>query len=422
MTGPRFLILDTPGTHLGLNGGFLEVRERSADARATGGFSYRLLHPRELSVRAVVVIGESWSVTGAALRALAAVGVPLFCLSASGRLVSVVAPAAPLAGGPLKIAQVAAALDGERRLEVARAVLAAKLASQVRHAAEVSAAFDLPALDIGKMDQAVLSARDVPTLRLIEAHASSRYFYLYASALAKMGITWSGRGGANDHGNANAVDPVNAALNLAFSVIEGLTRSAVLATGLMPEVGYLHETRDGKEALVYDLMESARWAGEAAVLSWVAGRVRAKGPRWSRGVGVVGERFTFRLTPAAVRRLFEELSLVLARRLDAVSGDGTGGRYVASTADVQARRLARWLKRDRGGGLDLRMNVRGGERSGYLSPRDVERLLKLGPADRRALGLRANTIHYLRKRAATGAPVRVYPQVLRKLSSPDQGS
>jgi CRISP-associated protein Cas1 len=56
--------------------------------------------------------------------------------------------------------------------------------------------------------------------------------------------------------NRHAADPVNAMLNYAYAVLESQVRIAADSQGLDLTIAYLHTTRPGRVALVYDLMES----------------------------------------------------------------------------------------------------------------------------------------------------------------------
>jgi len=67
----------------------------------------------------------------------------------------------------------------------------------------------------------------------------------------------------------NASDPVNAALNYGYGVLEGECRRAINTVGLEPSVGFLHEFvgYQTKQSLVYDLQEPFRWIADVAVMN-----------------------------------------------------------------------------------------------------------------------------------------------------------
>lgn len=69
--------------------------------------------------------------------------------------------------------------------------------------------------------------------------------------------------------NRHATHPVNAMLNYAYRMLESQVRIAAVATGLDPTIGFLHANREGRVALVYDLMEPLRPKVDRAVLRLV---------------------------------------------------------------------------------------------------------------------------------------------------------
>jgi len=71
------------------------------------------------------------------------------------------------------------------------------------------------------------------------------------------------------YNNRHASHPVNAMLNYAYAVLESQVRIATVSEGLDPNVGYLHVSRPGRVALVYDLMEPLRPQVDSLVLYFV---------------------------------------------------------------------------------------------------------------------------------------------------------
>jgi CRISPR-associated endonuclease Cas1 len=72
-------------------------------------------------------------------------------------------------------------------------------------------------------------------------------------------------------GNArHAVDPLNAVLNYAYGCLEGQARRALAAEGFDVACGILHTDRDGRDSLVYDLMECARGTVDGLALDFLA--------------------------------------------------------------------------------------------------------------------------------------------------------
>jgi CRISPR-associated endonuclease Cas1 len=69
--------------------------------------------------------------------------------------------------------------------------------------------------------------------------------------------------------NRHATHPVNAMLNYAYAVLESQVRIATVAHGLDRTIGYLHTSRPGRAALVYDLMEPLHPRVDGLVLDFL---------------------------------------------------------------------------------------------------------------------------------------------------------
>jgi CRISP-associated protein Cas1 len=69
----------------------------------------------------------------------------------------------------------------------------------------------------------------------------------------------------------HAADPVNAILNYAYACLESQCRLALNTIGFDISCGILHADKDGRDSLVYDVMEVARSAVDALVLDFLKG-------------------------------------------------------------------------------------------------------------------------------------------------------
>jgi CRISPR/Cas system-associated endonuclease Cas1 len=63
-----------------------------------------------------------------------------------------------------------------------------------------------------------------------------------------------------------AVDPLNAALNYAYGLLEGQCRQALSTLGFDDACGFLHLDKAHRDSLVYDLMECERGTVDGLVL------------------------------------------------------------------------------------------------------------------------------------------------------------
>jgi hypothetical protein len=65
------------------------------------------------------------------------------------------------------------------------------------------------------------------------------------------------------------VDPLNAALNYAYALLEGQCRQALTRLGFDVACGFLHADKPGRDSLVYDLMECERGTVDGLVLDFL---------------------------------------------------------------------------------------------------------------------------------------------------------
>lgn len=221
----------------------------------------------------VVVYGNPLVET-AVWRALANAGVPAVLLPSRG-------PEGPavLAGGlatqlPLRRLQHRRAADPGAALALARWVLGHKLAGydlpvvalRERHGADPGhcAAF------LERRDQALaalpgVASRD--TAMGLEGQVAHAWFGLLAQSLAP---AWNFTG----RNRRPPRDPVNALLSLGYTLIGAEVHQGVMAAGLDPSLGFLHQPAAGRESMVLDLTEVFR----AGVDRFVLDHIDPKGP------------------------------------------------------------------------------------------------------------------------------------------------
>jgi CRISP-associated protein Cas1 len=176
----------------------------------------------------------------------------------------------------------------------------------------VETLLSLPAYDhasaireINAIAVALDGSRNINELRMFEARAAGIYFGMWSG----LELNWKGsnRGhvppGWNSIGprrsditvrNRYATHPINAMLNYAYMMLETQVHSATIEHGLDPTVGFIHVSRPGRRALIYDLMEPLRPLVDRVILRFA-----------------LSQRFTakdFLLSPTGVCRLHPKLA------------------------------------------------------------------------------------------------------------------
>ena len=233
--GGRVLHLTTPGSRASLRRGRIEVRARDEEPRTV---------PLEQAVG--LVIHGNADVSSALLREMLARGYPIVWCSWSGRVLGWAASA----DGPNGEARPRQhGLPNDVRLGVATAIVAAKIGNQRRllrrHELEGRG-------QLADLRRAAAVCSSTGELFGVEGRAAARYFAVLGGALRP---AWATIG---ERCARPAPDPVNAALNVAYSLLLADVVRAVAACGLDPAGGVLHSAGRNKPALALDLMEELR--------------------------------------------------------------------------------------------------------------------------------------------------------------------
>ncbi|HOL64226.1 MAG TPA: type I-C CRISPR-associated endonuclease Cas1c [Accumulibacter sp.] len=175
----------------------------------------------------------------------------------------------------LRQAQHRLASDAAFALNVARNCIAGKLRNGrqvlLRGAREAKNADDAAVLERGAADlaaavRALPAAADPDTLRGVEGEAARQYFAALNALIRPASREHFRMDGRN---RRPPRDRINALLSFVYSLLMNDCRSAVEASGLDPQIGFLHAVRPGRASLALDLMEEFRAFADRLVLSLV---------------------------------------------------------------------------------------------------------------------------------------------------------
>jgi CRISPR-associated protein Cas1 len=176
--------------------------------------------------------------------------------------------------------------------------------------------------------------RSVSEARAAESIVTEAYWTVFRDELKKRwpDARFKVRGHPSHGYKMKAVEPVNAALNYAYSILEAKARTNIARVGLSPHFGFLHSTLPGKEPLVYDLQEYERTAMDRTVLEAVSDReVQEEG--FLRTAD-----WTSRLTRSASRKVIEAVTSGFNRKARNGSVDG---RFYREVVNVRTQVLMR---------------------------------------------------------------------------------
>ena len=388
------VILSVDGARLVVKNGFLEPDSTQ---------NREEFQPRKMPYDSVVIDGQTGTISLTAIKWLMRHNIPLFILDYNGTLLSSTLPREPV-NGPLKIAQIDAYRNREKRFYIAKKLVEAK-AQRTQDvmkwlAARYGELSSQVQADLTNELQRVELCRSLPRLLSIEGRIADIYWrYLQQVLPSKFGFASR----MHETHQMNASDPVNVLLNYGYAVLESQCRKALNSVGLESTIGFLHEARQTKYPLVYDLQEPYRWLVDATVVSCL------ESGRFDKNGFYRMDNYVLRLRPEAVRKLVDFL------RIKFNSPVRYKGRLYGwdTVIRMKAQELANHI-------LGKRVELDFGEPKQILDRTDSEairsRILSLTTAEARKRGIEKNTLWHLQQRAREHKTFKIYGKVERKLS------
>jgi CRISPR-associated endonuclease Cas1 len=290
-----------------------------------------IVHRATGRLRRLVVLGHTGSISLDAIRWLAEVGAGFLQIDADGRVLASFGPQGTDRPG-LRRAQ-ARAIDTPLGVDIARRLIAEKVAAQAQTLAAVPSA-EVTEASLATIRDAVARLHVAATrddVRIAEAQAAAAYW----SALADVSVQFARRDADRipahwttlglrssplTGSSRLAANPIDAILNYGYAVLEGEASIAARVVGLDPGLGVLHADQPNRDSLAADLMEPIRPLVDRAVFDLVARRTFSAADFHETGQGVC------RLMPRVAREL----------------GESSGGwtRPVGRVAEDVARLLA----------------------------------------------------------------------------------
>lgn len=197
------------------------------------------------TVEQVVLMGNP-QVTGDALVYALELGMPVHYLTSFGKYLGSALPGHSR-NGQLRLAQYQVYGDAERRLQLVKAIVTAKIQNQravlYRHNERENL--------LKQRRNQVKTQTTIDQVRGIEGIAAREYFACWSKMLNS---EWGFQGRTR----RPPTDPANSLLSFAYGLLRVQVTAAAHLAGLDPYIGYLHEVSRGQPAMVLDLMEEFR--------------------------------------------------------------------------------------------------------------------------------------------------------------------
>jgi len=273
---PGVLVADGYGLSVSVTAGHLVISDGIGEHRRV-----RRLPRSERTVRRIVVLGKSGSITLDAFRWCNDVGSAV--VAVDPEMATLLTYNAPTTheDARLRRAQALAPFDGTG-VAVAKTLLDTKLTAQADVARRHLDRADIAEV-IDRHREALRNADNIAALLQVEANAAALYFGVWTGVTATFvtsdrakvpdeWLTFDHRTSAlANHGSPrSATNPVNALLNYCYRLAEIEATLACHTLGLDPALGVLHVDKAYRASLALDVIETVRPAVDAYVLDLIA--------------------------------------------------------------------------------------------------------------------------------------------------------
>ncbi len=254
--------------------------------------------PRSCPYDSIVIQRGSGYITFGAINWMKVHGISLVILDWRGNILSQILPEEPISN-ELKVGQVQAFLDRNKRLTISRVLVETKIRRQNGFLLALSKNYSIIVPKI----TAPRVANSFDFIRNHEARYATDYFKQFGIACEEIGYAFKGRNATKS--NMNASDLPNAFLNYAYSILQMYVRRATNSIGLDNTIPFLHELRRNR-GLVYDLMELWRTNCDYSVIQTLEILKRYKRTHY------ISEGYEVILNEEPVKILLERLKLNLS--------------------------------------------------------------------------------------------------------------
>ncbi|HYW01584.1 MAG TPA: CRISPR-associated endonuclease Cas1 [Candidatus Acidoferrum sp.] len=360
--------------------------------------------PRNAPFDSVIVDGHSGSLSLDAIKWLARHNIAMFVLDFNGKILTSMLPREPV-NGALKLAQLATYNNPQKRMLISKRLIAAK-AQRTLDVLEwldsrydrIDSVTDSIRLKMKRIDE----SESLPRLMQVEGDIADRYWDQLMKILPKK-FGFVSR--MHESHQMNSADQVNTLVNYCYSILESQVRKALNSVGLEATIGFLHEARQTKYSLCYDVMEPYRFLADTTVIECL------EHDRFGRKDFYRLDNYVLRLKPEAVKKLLDALRIKFnspVRYRNKLYGWDVIMR-------LKAQELAAFI-------LNKRTTISFEEPRPVLQRDDSETLreaiLSMSASEARRRGIRGNTLWYAQRRAKSREQFKIYTNLKSRICEP----
>jgi CRISPR-associated protein Cas1 len=363
----------------------------------------------QLDFDSILIDGNYGSISWEAIRFLSIHDIPVSILRWDGSLQSSISPAAPVSSSRLHIQQFSTYQDGKKRLEVSNALIKAKVEKSLEFLTKVAEYYDV--IDINRIRQEfsneykIAKLTSIENVMLYEAAIAEIYWKNISKIYAKLypEFLFQKRGNKSHDHNKNASDPLNAMHNIGYYILLAEVKKNIVATGLEPGIGLMHEiTPGGRASLAWDLIEIYRWIVDLSILQVLQEK------QISKKDFITTEHFHVRCRESVIKKLVERIRINFNKR---VMYKGKNHTFEGILLD-NTRLLCSYVM-NKTSKLEFTVPSMDLCREDNLGIRN--KILNINPEERKRLGINKSTLWYQQKYIKEGKKIKVYDKVMNKI-------
>jgi CRISP-associated protein Cas1 len=295
------LLLDGYGISLKVNDGKLIIKNGIPLTEDREEEIY-CLQPNQKKVTSILIYGQTGYVSLEAFKWISLQNIQLNILNWDGSLLSSVNQEKE-GNGKRKIAQYKTYIDEKRRFSIAQSLIKAKLDNSIK----VLESLPYPNIEphvLSTHFEVINKAKDINELMGIEGDAARIYWKEFVKSIPKK---W----GFIDRSGKEASDYTNTMLNYGYALLEAECLRVINTVGLDPCIGFLHEMRNEKRSLAYDLQEIFR--GEIDVVVY---RLLSKDHRVPKNNFLRMNNYSLRLKEGGTDKLSRAYETRMGERIE----------------------------------------------------------------------------------------------------------
>lgn len=364
---------------------------------------------RDLPFDNLIISSYTGNMSFEALRFLVKHNVMITTLSFNGDLLSVTLPNAP-ASAALRVRQIQAYLNPDKRYSIARVLVLQKVMLQLNFLKELSRYYDLDIRAIEKAfdaEEKFCNNKTIEALMTMEGRCADIYWRELIRIVNKLypEFNFTSRNNDLNSHNRHAANPPSSLWNYAYSLCEAEAKRVINYIGFDSSVSYLHSIeQDGRQNFVYDILELYRVFADIAIISLLAEK-KIKASDFL----VTYESYTYRLKAPTAKLLISRLKEAMDQRV--LYRNGQKFTY-QNILFGEIRRLARFIQDDQD---EFKFNIPLVQikRNDELELRN--RILNMSLEERKVRKIGKSTLHYLKLAVKNSAKRKIYAKVLSKL-------